>query len=197
VTPALPRLDLRTVGLVLATAIVTLALAGSVNSLPGFSDHTGPTELEVTGFERLDDGCLSAVSGYGRSSVSGGVRTRNTVMRVADADAALSVHTERVTPERADVSVFLVHVESHHEGPVETDCERSAAVRYRLELTPRGGSPAGLLPDSHGTAIRYYEDGSPRGCSGGVTSPYDACPAAEEPRRAWANATDRSRTQGS
>jgi hypothetical protein len=113
-------------------------------------------------------------------------------MEVADADAALSVHTEHVTPEGADVSVFLVHVESHHEGPVETDCERSAAVRYRLELTLRGGSPAGLLADPHGTAIRYYENGALRGCVGSVTGPYDtdACLASETPDRTWANATD-------
>lgn len=189
--PVLSRPSARIAGLVLATATLTLLLAGSVNSLPGFSDHTGPTELAVTGFDRLDDGCLDDVSGYARSSVSGGVRTQNTIIRVAAADADLSVRTERVTPERADVSVFLVHVESHHEGPIESDCAESAAVRYRLEPTPRGGSPEGLLSDSHGIVIRYYENGEPSGCDGGVTSPYSGCVAPEEPRRTWANATGR------
>lgn len=187
--PSISLPSARTVGIILGTAALTLLLAGSVNSLPGFSDHTGPTELDVTGFDRLDDGCLAEVTGYGRSSVSGGVRTRNTVIRTADADANLSVRTERVTPERADVSVFLVHVESHHEGPVESDCAESTAVRYRLELTPRGGSPEGLLADSHGIVIRYYENGEPSGCDGGVTSPYSGCVAPEEPRRTWTNAT--------
>lgn len=67
----------------------------------------------MTGFDRLDDGILDEVSGYARSSVGGGAHTRNTVIRVTDADADLSVRTERVTPERADVSVFFVHVDSH------------------------------------------------------------------------------------
>ena len=89
--PALPEPSARTAGLVLATAVLTLVLAGSVNSLPGFSDRTGPTELAVTDFERLEDGCLAEVSGYARSSVSGGVRTQNTVIRTV-------TRTSRSTP---------------------------------------------------------------------------------------------------
>jgi hypothetical protein len=177
-----------TVGIVIVTAVTTLLLAGSVNSLPGFADQTGATELAVTEFERLESGCLADLADYSRASVSGGVRTQNTVIETVDTDASLSVTTERLTPLGADVSVFRVDVASHHAGPVEADCVESAAVRYRLELTPRGGSQAGLLADEHGTVVRMAENGEVWGCSGYDTRPPDVC-LSHEPSRTWTNAT--------
>ena len=191
---ALPRPVSHTVALVLATVVVTLLLAGSVNSLPGFSDHTGPTELTVASFERAGTGCVGDPDrpdgGPASDAGPGYVRTSGIV--TADADADLSVWVERTSPAGADLSTFRVHVESHHEGSVEADCENGSVVAYRLELEPSGGSPPGLLPDGHGSRVLYLENGEVAGCSAGYTGGLDgSCdPFFEEPRRTWANATD-------
>ena len=48
----------RRVGIAMLVVVLFVAVAQpSVNDLPGFSDHTGPTEMEVTEFERLEAGC--------------------------------------------------------------------------------------------------------------------------------------------
>ncbi|MFC7227933.1 hypothetical protein N0B31_11015 [Salinirubellus salinus] len=178
----------RTVVLVLVTAALTLAVAGSVNALPGFSDHTGPAELDVTEFERTGTGC-----GVVGSTVPDSLYERHGSIRVADTDAALSVRVERVSPPGADLSRFRVHVESVHEGPVESTCEHPA-VGYRVALDPSGGSPAGLLPDAHGVQVLYVENGEFAGCSAAFTgidpASTNGCGESfgEEPRT-WANAT--------
>jgi len=176
----------RTVALVLLTALATLLLAGSVNSLPGFSDHTGPADLTVTEFERTGTGC-----GVVRSRAPDSLYERHGSIRVADTDAALSVRVERVSPPGADLSRFRVHVESVHEGTVESTCEHPA-VGYRVALDPSGGSPAGLLPDAHGVQVLYVENGEFAGCASAFTGidPAGGCGESfgEEPRT-WANAT--------
>ena len=192
---ALPRPASHSLALVLAAVLVTLLLAGSVNSLPGFSDHTGPTELDVVGFERTGSGCVEdpewPVEGSSSGVGSGYVRSGGIV--TADTDADLSVWVERSSPAGADLSTFRIHVESRHEGSVGADCGNASVVGYRLELEPGGGSPPGLLPDDHGTRVLYLENGDPAGCSAGYTGGLEgSCdPFFEEPRRTWANATAR------
>ena len=190
---AIPRPSTRTVALVLLTVAATLLLAGSVNSLPGFSDHTGPTELTVASFERTGTGCVEdpewPTGGPASDAGPGYVRTGGIV--TADVDADLSVWVERTSPAGADLSTFRVHVESHHEGNIETDCTDGSVIGYRLELDASGGSPPGLLPDDHGSRVLYLENGEVAGCSAGYTGGLDgSCdPFFEEPRRTWANAT--------
>jgi hypothetical protein len=184
----------RTVVLVLVTAALTLAVAGSVNALPGFSDHTGPTDLTVTEFERTGTGCGSPDVEAGAVPHADSLYERNGMIRVPDTDADLSVRVERVSTPGADLSRFRVSVESHHDGSVDTDCARPV-VGYRVVLEPSGASPAGLLPDAHGVQVTYLEDGEFAGCSGAYSGIDPAavgqCGASfgEEPRT-WANATD-------
>lgn len=189
--PSIP-LSTRTAGLVLGTVLLTLLLAGSVNSLPGFSDHTGPTELAVTGFERTGTGCVEDPGRPGGATSGGGPGyVRTSAIVTEDADADLSVWVERTSPAGADLSTFRVHVESHHEGPVEADCANGSVVAYRLELGGSGGSPEGFLPDDHGSRVLYLENGDVAGCSAGYTGGLDgSCDRFfEDPRRTWANAT--------
>jgi hypothetical protein len=178
----------RTVVLVLVTVAFTLSLAGSVNSLPGFSDHTGPAELTVNEFERTGSEC-----GTVNSRAADSLYERHGSIRVADTDADLSVRVERTSIPGADLSRFRVHVESVHEGPVDSSCEHPA-VGYRVALEPSGSSPEGLLPDAHGVQVVYVENGEFAGCAGAYNG---IDPAAvgqcgesfdEEPRT-WANAT--------
>lgn len=183
----------RTVALVLVTAAVTLAVVGSVNALPGFSDHTGPAELTVEEFERTGTGCGQPDVAPGDVPDADSLYERNGMIRVADTDAALTVRVERVSVPGADLSRFRVHVESVHDGPVESTCD-DPVVGYRVVLEPSGASPPGLLPDAHGVQVTYLEDGAFAGCSGAYSgidpATVGSCDATlgEEPRT-WANAT--------
>lgn len=190
----------------LVAALLGLAVAsaepGAVNALPGFSDHTGPTEMEVTTLERLDSGCADEVATYASGSASSGNYTQVSFVETGDRDADLSAWTERTSPPGADLSTFRVHVESHSraEGddadvdsradtPANASCK--VGVQYRIEVTTSGGSPEGFLPDAHGTRILWLENGDYAGCSGSYTSPLRSdCQRFEAgPDRTWANAT--------
>ena len=166
----------------------------SVNRAPFFADHTGPSALTVRSFERIDSGCREAVGTYAGSSIGNGSYSQTTFVETGDPNADLSARVERVSPDGADLSVFHVYVESHSAANVTATTNSSCrlGVQYRIELTPSGGSPAGLLPDAHGTQIRWYENGEHAGCTGSFTSPLRSrCPGlgSEEPERTWANAT--------
>jgi hypothetical protein len=184
----------RTVALVLVTALATLLLAGSVNSLPGFSDHTGPADLTVTQFERTGTGCGELDLDGSDVPEPDSTYERNGMIRVADRDANLSVGVERVSVPGADLSRFRVSVESHHDGSGASTCD-DPVVGYRVVLEPSGGSPPGLLPDAHGVQVTYLENGEFAGCSGAYSgidpAAVDACgPTVGEEPRTWANATD-------
>lgn len=174
--------------LVLVTVSLAPAVAGWVNALPGFSDHIGPSELTVTEFERTGSGC-GPVNSRGVDSLY----DRHGSIQVADTDADLSVRVERTSIPGADLSRFRVHVESVHEGAVESSCERPT-VGYRVVREPSGGSPEGLLPDAHGVQVASVENGEFAGCSGAYTGIDPAAvgqcgeSVGEEPLT-WANAT--------
>ena len=186
-----PRPTRRRVAVVaLAALVLGLVLGQSVNALPGFSDHTGPTEMRVTSFDRVDAGCAEEVATRSRSSSGGGNYTKVAFIRTADVDANLSARVERTSPAGADLSAFRVHVDSHHEGPANGACE--TGVLYRITITPAGGSGEGLVPDAHGTRVLWLENGEYAGCSASLTSPLeDGCRrfrgAEGGPRRVWAN----------
>lgn len=162
----------------------------AVNVLPLFSDHTGPTELTVTDFERLDAGCIDRLEQSGwSSSVDGDERQSTSIIRTTRADANLSLWTERTSPDGADLSTFRIHVNPEHTGPVNQTCQ--TGVRYRVNTELSGGSPPGLLPDAHGYEVLWFENGRRTGCSASVTSPLvSECDyiGEHEPRQ-WANAT--------
>ncbi|WP_276272689.1 hypothetical protein [Haloarcula litorea] len=182
-----PELDRRRSLLAVAVAALLLAAAGpSVNALPGFSDHTGPTELRVASFERAGAGCAEEFQ-YAASSTGGGRIASSGTVTAAGPDADLSVWTERTSPPGADLSTFRVHLDTHGGNEAATDCE--TAVGYRLSLTLTGGSDEGLLPDAHGYRVLWLENGRYAGCSASVTSPLSSgCQRfAERPDRAWAN----------
>ncbi|WP_128476259.1 hypothetical protein [Halorussus pelagicus] len=190
---------------------------GAVNALPGFSDHTGPTEMEVAEFERLDSGCHNVVGTYSSGSSSGdGPYSQTTFIETGDPDADLSAWVERTSPPGADLSTFRVHVESHGSdaGAASARDEAGAAnasgmandslatnksscemgVQYRIKVTASGGSPEGILPDAHGERVLWLHDGEYAGCSGSHTGPLDgSCshirPQDGGPNRTWANAT--------
>lgn len=204
----LQNYDLR--WLLLSVVIISLFLIGivqpSVNDLPGFSDHTGPTQMTVTEFERLESGCAEDVADFARSrSGPNGTYLQTTFIETGDPTANLSVYTERTSPRGADLSTFRVHVESHPAPEnvpsstgtaTETDDTTSntscrLGVQYRLTVRTSGGSPEGFLPDAHGTRILWLENGEYAGCSGGVTSPLESSchRLAQDPQRTWANAT--------
>ena len=168
----------------LLALVVGLLLTGgepkAVNALPGFSDHTGPTEMRVASIDRLDAGCRDAVSNYAGSSGGGGNRTRVSFIPTGDPDADLSAWVERTSPPGADLGTFRVHVESRGDGEVASNrgADRTASnascelgVQYRIETTAAGGSPEGLLPDAHGVQILWLGNGEYAGCSGSYTSP--------------------------
>jgi len=179
----------------LVAALLGLAVAsvepGAVNALPGFSDHTGPTEMEVASLERLDSGCADEVATYASGSASGGNYTQVSFVETGHPEADLSAWTERTSPPGADLSTFRVHVDSRSraDAPANASCE--LGVQYRIEVTTSGGSPGGILPDAHGTRILWLQDGDYAGCSGSYTSPLRAdCRRFEaKPDRTWANAT--------
>ena len=182
-----------------ALAILVLFAFGvvqpSVNDLPGVSDHTGPTEMSVTEFERLDSGCADTVADYASSGLGpNGTHERTTFVETGDPDADLSVSTVRTSPPGADLSTFRVHVESHGDDVVTAATANESCrlgVQYRLVVQTSGGSPEGFLPDAHGHRIRWLENGEYAGCSGSVTSPLESgCERFREPpERTWANAT--------
>jgi hypothetical protein len=179
------------IALLIIAVVVVGASDVSVNTLPGFSDHTGPSEMEITEFERVDSGCADDLSSFrGTRSGPGGTYTKHTFIRTEDADADLSAWVERTSPPGADLSTFRVHVDSHHEGPANETCD--TGVLYRITINGSGGSPEGFLPDAHGTRILWLENGRFAGCSGSVTSPLESgCQRfVDQPERTWANATD-------
>ena len=183
--------------LLLVSLLFGLALTGgepgTVNALPGFSDHTGPTEIAVVSFERLDSGCEDDVATYSGGSVSGGNYSQVTFIETGDPDANLSAWAERTSPQGADLSTFRVHVESRDGTGERTDDSCETGVQYRIEVATSGGSPEGVLPDAHGTRILWLENGEYAGCSVSVTSPLRGdCRRFtddESPVREWANAT--------
>jgi hypothetical protein len=175
--------------LVIAAAFVGLAQP-SVNDLPGFSDHTGPTEASVTSLERIETGCADEVATRGSTSLTGGNYEKVTFVETARTDADLSARVERTSPAGTDLSTFRVHVESHADGPANESCE--TGVLYRIEIETSGGSPEGFLPDAYGTRILWLQNGAVDGCSSSVTSPLDAeCNRfmTDSVDRTWANAT--------
>ncbi|NHN58874.1 MULTISPECIES: hypothetical protein [Halorussus] len=178
--------------------VVGLLLTGgepkAVNALPGFSDHTGPSELRVSSLERIDAGCRDAVSNYASGSGGGGNHTRVSFVATGDPDADLSAWVERTSPPGADLSTFRVHVESRGDGEVASNASCELGVQYRIETTATGGSPEGILPDAHGVEILWLENGEYAGCSGSYTSPLRGrCPhlyqQADDRDLTWANAT--------
>jgi len=182
----------RRVGLALVVvAAVFVGLAHpSVNDLPGFSDHTGPSEASVTSLERVESGCAETVATRGSTSISGGNYEQVGFVETARTDADLSARVERTSPEGADLSTFRVHVDSHAAGPANDTCE--TGVLYRITVETSGGSPAGFLPDAHGTRVLWLENGAVDGCSSSITSPLDAeCDRfmTDSVDRTWANAT--------
>lgn len=192
--------------LVVALALLVAALAlPSVNALPGFSDHTGPSDLRVAEFERLDAGCADAVGDYAGGSIGDGRISKVTTVRAPSAAAPLSVRVERTSPPGADLSTFAVRVDAHEAGSgsasgttggsAAASTESGAGscpteIQYRAVLEMRGGSPEGLLPDAHGIRVAWYENGRFWGCSSSVTSPLNgSCATLADSRRVWANAT--------
>lgn len=179
----------------IALVVVGLVLVGithpSVNDLPGFSDHTGPTAASVTNLERIETGCADDVATRSRSTTSGGTYEKVTFVRTERADADLSAWVERTSPRGTDLSTFRVHVDSHASGPANETCD--TGVLYRIEVTTSGGSPQGIFADAYGTRVLWLENGAVSGCSASVTSPLDAeCErfqADSGPDRTWANAT--------
>jgi hypothetical protein len=183
------------IGVGLALLVIVLFLVGvahpSVNDLPGFSDHTGPTEASVTNLERIQSGCAEEVATRSSGTTSGGTYEQVGFVRTERTDAALSSWVERTSPRGADLSTFRVHVDSHADGPANGSCE--TGVLYRIEVTTSGGSPEGIFADAHGTRVLWLENGEVDGCSASVTSPLDAeCDrfyADSRADRVWANAT--------
>ena len=171
-------------------ALVMLCSGSSVNALPLFSDHTGPDQARITSFERLDAGCADVVATSAHGSLSGGTYTKTTTIDAATLNDSLSASVDRFSRAGADLSTFAVRVATHPAGAASAGCD--VVVQYRIELTLSGGSPAGLLPDSHGFRIFWFENGEPSGCSASVTSPLPGCPGVDSvPHgRVWANATD-------
>jgi hypothetical protein len=178
-----------------AGLVVLLFVAGvthpSINDVPGFSDHTGPTEMDVTGFERLGAGCADDVATYARSGTGpNGTYERITFVETGDPDANLSVSAVRTSPRGADLSTFRVAVDSHTDAPPNETCRMG--VQYRVELESSGGSPPGFMPDAHGTRILWLENGEYAGCSSSSTGTLDTeCHRflGDHPDRTWANAT--------
>ena len=184
--------------------IVGLVLTGgnpnAINAVPGFSNHTGPTEMEVAELELLDSGCRDVVGTYTSSSSSGdGPYSQTTFIKTGDPDADLSVWVERTSPPGADLSTFRVHVESHASATTngslatnQSSCEMG--VQYRIKVTASGGNPEGILPDAHGERVLWLHDGEYAGCSGSSTGPINGSCSHIRPRdggpdRTWANAT--------
>jgi len=178
----------------IALLVIALFLVGvtqpSVNDLPGFSDHTGPTEMRITEFDRLESGCAANVSSYRSGSWNGNDYSKVAFVRTDDPNANLSAWIERTSPAGVDLSTFRVHVESHSDAARNDSCE--TGVLYGLSVNTSGGSPAGILADAHGHRILWMHNGEYAGCSASYTSPLDAeCSRFRElPQRTWANATD-------
>lgn len=187
--PASPRgrIALALVGVGVAFVVVS----GSVNALPLFSDHTGPSRLTVSSFERLGAGCADEVADYARSHAGNGTYGKTTFIETRSEDADLSAWVERTSPRGADLSTFRVHVDSHGRGGTNETCR--TGVQYRIEVTASGGSPAGIIPDAHGTRILWLENGRVIGCTVSVTSPLragcDRFTADDRRTQTWANAT--------
>lgn len=174
----------------LAGLAVTAAEPDAVNALPGFSDHTGPTEATVASFERLDSGCADEIATRAGGSASGGNYSKVSFIETGDPDADLAAWTERTSPRGADLSTVRVHVESRSRGASNASCR--TGVRYRIEVATAGGSPEGLLPDAHGTRVLWLENGVVAGCSASHTGSLRAgCDRFydDRPARTWANAT--------
>lgn len=182
------------VPILVALVVIAVVFAGithaSVNDLPGFSDHTGPAELSVDTFERVGASCVDAVGSGTGTSISDGY-ARAGFVETGDPNASLSAWVERTSPPGADLSTFRVHVDSHGSGNA-SNASCTVGVRYRIELTPHGGSPAGFIPDAYGTRVLWLVNGRYDGCSASVTSPLDAeCDRLRRtPAVVWANASD-------
>lgn len=173
---SLPRVGIA----LLVISIIVVGMAHpTVNDLPGFSDHTGPTDIEVTEFERLDAGCEANVSSYRSGSWNGDNLSRVSFVPTASPDTALSAWAERTSPTGADLSTFRVHVDALNEtDTAETNAGSGNAscktgVLYRINVNTTGGTPQGFLPDAHGTRVLWLQNGEYSGCSASVTSPLD------------------------
>jgi hypothetical protein len=179
----------------IALLVIALFLIGvthpTVNDLPGFSDHTGPTEADVVHLERIESGCAETVATRSSSSTGGGTYERVAFVETERADADLGAWVERTSPTGTDLSTFRVHVDTHATGPANESCE--TGILYRIELTTSGGSPEGIFPDAHGTRVLWLENGRVSSCSASITSPLDAeCDrfyADDWGTKTWANAS--------
>lgn len=187
-----PRAKRALIAVALLGAFFVVGHPDSVNRAPLFSDHTGPSKMTVTSFERLGSGCENVVGRYSGGSTGNGSYSQIGFIETGDPNADLSARVERTSPDGADLSTFRVSVESHSEARTVENTSCTLGVQYRIELVPSGGSPEGLLPDAHGVQIRWLENGEYAGCTASLTSPLrSTCPGVEddEPKRTWANAT--------
>jgi len=132
----------RRVGIAMLVVVLFVAVAQpSVNDLPGFSDHTGPTEMEVTEFERLEAGCADEIATGSRRSSGGSVYTRTQFIGTPSADADLSVWVERTSSEGADLSDAhgtrvlwyedgdLAGCSSSVTSPLDSECPRFSGLQ--------------------------------------------------------------------
>ncbi|WP_302082554.1 hypothetical protein [Salinibaculum rarum] len=182
----------RTVAIALIAAVLTLGLVAAVpvNSLPFFSDDTGPTDIEVASLERLDAGCKESVAQYsGTQNGPNGSYTTTSFVETGSRNASLSAWAERTSPTGAEYSTFDVHVESHRTEPANTTCD--VGIQYRLTVETSGGGDDGLLPDESGLSVRFHENGRYAACASSSSGDFgSACRGVEgPPTRTWANAT--------
>jgi hypothetical protein len=182
----------REVAVAFTAAGVTLILVAvvPVNTLPLFSDGSGPTDIEVESLERIEAGCEETVADFS-STRNGPNGTHSTTgfVETGARNASLSAWAERTSPTGADYSTFDAHVESHRDGPANTTCD--VGVQYRLIVRTSGGSGDGLLPDASGVAVRFHENGRYQACSAGGSGEFGSgCREIDGlPPRTWANAT--------
>jgi|GEM_PF-2474958 len=177
----------------LALALLAVAVAAAVTAATALSQGaTGPTDLRVTEFDRIDAGCRDDV-GRSASSTNGpnGTYSSTTFIETGARTANLSVATERTSAAGADFSVFRVNIDSHRRGPANETCEMG--VQYRLAYQVTGGTDGGLLGGDSGVRILTLENGRYSGCAGDGTGRFADANCArlleDPPERTWANAT--------
>ncbi|WP_123123983.1 hypothetical protein [Halosegnis longus] len=174
--------------LVAGVVVGLLLTAVPVNALPGFSNHTGPQQAQVTEFEILDRGCLDELTDYSRSSLGGGPGYESVGTIATDnKDASLSARVDRVSEQGSDRSTFVLQIRSTSANSTASDCR--PGVQYRVGVSFSGSNPPGLFPDDHGHRLFTLENGRPAGCTASVTGSLAGCPRPLPTEGAWQPAT--------
>ena len=145
-----------------------------------FGDVWEKPQPSIESVEVTRSGCHDDVPGMSMSSSDG---TWISTVNDTSPHTEISAEIRLVSPDRADVTMYRLDVETHKMSAPEYNC--SGAVRYEVQYD--APSP----DDTTGLRVERYLNGELKGCGGSASGPDIGCDRLhEDVPTHWSNESD-------